>query len=47
MLPEVGAVFGEGSTRHPPFGTANIAVGFYYLPVYAVHAARLGTVHRS
>ena len=44
MLPEVGAVFGEGSTSHPPFRTANIAVGFYYLPVYAVHTTRLRIV---
>ena len=47
MLPEVGAVFGEGSTSHPPFRTANIAVGFYYFPVYAVHATWLGTAHAT
>ena len=47
MLPEVGAVFGEGSTSHPPFRTANIAVGFYYFPVYAVHATWLSTVHAT
>ena len=47
MLPEVGAVFGEASTSHPPFRAANIAAGFYYLPVYAVHAARLRSVHAT
>ena len=47
MLPEVGTVFGEGSTSHPPFRTANIAVGFYYFPVYAVHTARLRIVHAT
>ena len=47
MLPEVGAVFGEGPTSHPPFRTANIAVGFYYFPVYAVHTARLRIAHAT
>ena len=46
-LPEVGAVFGEGPTSHPPFRTADIAVGFYYFPVYAVHATWLSTVHAT
>ena len=47
MLPEVGAVFGEGPTSHPPFRTADIAVGFYYLPVYAVHTTWLRIVYRT
>ena len=47
MSPEIGAVFCEASTSHPPFRAANIAVGFYYLPVYAVHAAWLRSVHTT
>ena len=45
MAPEIGAIFGEATTSHPPFRTADIAVSFYQFPVYAVHATGLAIVN--